>query len=126
MSNIAPTVARQALRIASRRYPSSAFSRVSSIRRHYVSESKPAQATVSNASPLESAIKKEQRSFLKETGERAEDATMPTTGMGADAMMSPTAGELQCPRHPAFRKADTIQAFSSRQPSWIRAHGPST
>jgi cysteine desulfurase len=126
MSNIAPTVARLALRIASRRYPSSAFSRVSSIRRHYVSESKPAQATVSNGSPLESAIKKEQRSFLKETGERAEDATMPTTGMGADAMMSPTAGELQCPRHPAFRKADTIQAFSSRQPSWIRAHGPST
>jgi len=102
MSNIAPTVARQALRIASRRYPSSAFSRVSSIRRHYVSESKPAQATVSNASHLDSAIKKEQRSFLKETGERAEDATMPTTGMSADAMMSPTAGrpEFTPPRFP--------------------------
>jgi cysteine desulfurase len=92
MANIAPTVVRQALRIASRRYPSSAFPRVSgaAARRHYVSESRPSQATVN----VDTTIQAEKKSFLKQTGERAEDATMPTTGMSADAMMSPTAGKL--------------------------------
>lgn len=96
MSNIAPTVARQALRIASRRYPSSAFCRASprvaaltaSGRRHYVSETKPSNAIVN----VETAIKADQRAFVNQTGKSPENATMPTTGMGADAMMSPTAG----------------------------------
>lgn len=94
MSNIAPTIARQALRIASRRYPSSAFPRVfprvaaAGARRNYVSETKPANATVS----VETAIKADQKAFLKETGSRPQDAIMPTTGMSADVMMSPTAG----------------------------------
>jgi cysteine desulfurase len=93
MPNIAPTIARQALRIASRRYPSSAFSRAAGVagRRQYVSESKSSQATVN----VDTAIKQEQRAFLDKTGQRPSDATMPTTGMGADAMMSPSAGKLQ-------------------------------
>ncbi|KAF2710224.1 cysteine desulfurase [Pleomassaria siparia CBS 279.74] len=97
MSNIAPTIARQALRIASRRYPSSAFSRVSprvavsGARRTYVSETKPANATVN----VDTAIKAEQKSFFNETGTRPRDATMATTGMSADVMMSPTAGLLK-------------------------------
>ena len=98
MSNIAPTVARQALRIASRRYPSSAFSRFSlrplasqpQARRSYVSESKPSQATIN----IDTTIKAERKAFLEQTGDRVQDVTMPTTGLGAEAMMSPTAGKL--------------------------------
>jgi cysteine desulfurase len=96
MSHIAPTVARQALRIASRRYPASTFSRFAAgqaqARRSYVSESKPSQATVN----VDTTIKAERKAFLKQTGEHAQDATMPTTGLGADAMMSPTAGMFHC------------------------------
>ena len=96
MSHIAPNAARQALRIASRRYPSSAFSRVSPRasllttggQRNYVSETKPSNATVN----VDTTIKADQRSFLNQTGTRADEATMPSTGMSADAMMSPTAG----------------------------------
>ncbi|EAT76535.1 cysteine desulfurase [Parastagonospora nodorum] len=99
MSNIAPTVARQALRIASRRYPSSTFSRFgpravagqANGRRNYVSETKPSKATVH----VDTTIKAERKAFLDQTGERAQDATMPTTGLGADAMMSPSAGILK-------------------------------
>jgi cysteine desulfurase len=98
MSSFAPTVARQALRIASRRYPASAFARTSlrtaAARRSYVSETKSHNATVN----IDTTIQAEKKAFLNQTGERAEDATMPTTGMSADAMMSPTAGEC---RHPA-------------------------
>jgi hypothetical protein len=94
MPNIAPTIARQVLRIAPRRYPSSAFARVSprvaasGARRNYVSETKPASATVN----VDTAIKADQKAFLKQTGTRPQDAIMPTTGMSADVMMSPTAG----------------------------------
>lgn len=93
MSNIAPTVARQALRVASRRYPASAFPRGAAVaaRRHYVSESKSANATVN----LDTAIKADQKAFLKQTGKAPAEAAMPTTGMDAEAMMSPTAGTLQ-------------------------------
>lgn len=95
MSHISPSIARQALRIASRRYPSSTFSRFSArpavAHRSYVSGSKPSQATVN----VDTTIKADQKAFFKQTGERAQDATMPTTGMSADVMMSPTAGELQ-------------------------------
>jgi cysteine desulfurase len=104
MSNFAPTLARQALRIASRRYPSSTFSRFSSRalagqahgRRSYVSETKPSKATVN----VDTTIKAERKAFLEQTGESSHDATMPTTGMSADAMMSPSAGKLF--HHPAF------------------------
>ncbi len=100
MSNMAPTIARQALRIASRRYPASAFAR-SSLRaavpaRSYVTESKSHKATVN----VDTTIQAEKKAFLNQTGEKASDATMPTTGMSADAMMSPTAGVC---RHPSCR-----------------------
>jgi cysteine desulfurase len=97
MSNIAPTVARQALRIASRRYPSSTFSRFGSRvvagqahgRRNYVSETKPSKATVN----VDTTIKAERKAFLKQTGDRPQDVTMPTTGLSAETMMSPSAGK---------------------------------
>jgi cysteine desulfurase len=44
---------------------------------------------------VESTIKADQKAFLAETGIKPENATMPTTGMSADAMMSPTAGILK-------------------------------
>jgi cysteine desulfurase len=59
-------------------------------RRSYVSETKPSKATVN----VDTTIKAEREAFLRTTGERAQDVTMPATGMSADAMMSPTAGEL--------------------------------
>lgn len=98
MSSIAPTFARQALRIASRRYPAPSFARTSlrtaASRRPYVSETKSHNATVN----VDTTIQAEKDAFLKKTGEQPSDATMPTTGMGADAMMSPTAGAS---RHPS-------------------------
>ncbi|KAJ4370275.1 cysteine desulfurase [Didymella sp. IMI 355093] len=95
MSSIAPTIARQALRIAARRYPVSSFARTSlrtaASRRSYVSETKSNNATVN----VDTTIQAEKKAFLSQTGEKAADATMPTTGMSADAMMSPTAGILK-------------------------------
>ncbi|PSN66170.1 cysteine desulfurase [Corynespora cassiicola Philippines] len=93
MPNIAPTVARQALRIASRRYPASSFARLAprAAARSYVSETKPSNATIN----IDTAIKADQKAFLNETGKKASEATMPTTGMAGDAMLSPTAGILK-------------------------------
>lgn len=97
MSSIAPTFARQALRIASRRYPAATVARSSlrtaAARRSYVSETKSNNATVN----VDTTIQAEKKAFLSQTGEHPADATMPTTGMSADAMMSPTAGAC---RHP--------------------------
>jgi len=103
MSHIVPTVGRQALRVASRRYPSSAFTRVPCVvseRRSYVSSSQTAHASLN----VESTTKLDQKSYLQQTGERAEDATMPTTGMSGDVMMSPTAGNL-CPNFAPGRRS---------------------
>lgn len=95
MPNMVPAIARQALRVASRRYPASTFARTSlrtaAGRRHYVSETKSNNATVN----VDTTIQAEKKAFLNQTGERAADATMPTTGISADAMMSPTAGECR-------------------------------
>lgn len=99
MSNIAPNAARQALRICSRRYSANGFAKSSlriaatpgawsNGRRSYVSESKPANATVN----VDAAIKADQKAFLQETGKRPQDATMPATGMSGDVMMNPSAG----------------------------------
>lgn len=44
---------------------------------------------------VESTIKKDQKAFLNQTGTKPENAEMPTTGMSADAMMSPAAGILK-------------------------------
>ncbi|PSK36025.1 Cysteine desulfurase, mitochondrial [Elsinoe australis] len=101
MSNVAPLAARQALRQCSRRLstanglvrqaPRAVASPVSRGRRTYVSETGSKQATVN----IEQTIREDQKNFLSQTGERAKDATMPMTGMGADAMLSPTAGILK-------------------------------
>ena len=100
MSHIAPNAVRQALRQCSRRTPSTgSFARQaarlaatpSNGRRTYVSETGSKNATVN----VESTIKADQRAFLAETGIRPKDATMPSTGMHADAMMSPAAGILK-------------------------------
>ncbi|KAF2014788.1 cysteine desulfurase [Aaosphaeria arxii CBS 175.79] len=99
MSHLAPSFARQAVRIATRRYPSSAFARAApgaaALRSHgyrsYVTETKPSNATVN----VETAIKADQKAFLEETGKRPQDVSMPTTGMAADAMLSPSAGILK-------------------------------
>jgi len=80
-------VLRSALSRAQHVTPSAAISR-----RTYVSESKLQQAQVSD---VESAIKVDQSSFFKKTGTSAENVTIPGTTMGADAMMSPTAGILK-------------------------------
>jgi len=100
MSHIAPSAARQALRQCSRRASTSTPSFAtqasrtcvaSRSRRSYVSESKPKNATVN----VEHTVKQDQKAFLAQTGTRTQDAEMPTTGMSADAMMSPAAGILK-------------------------------
>lgn len=95
MSNIAPSAARQALRVCSRRYPSSSLSRFAPRTaatghhgRSYVTETKPVNATIN----VDTTIKAEREAFMKETGSSPAHETMPTTGLRADAMMSPTAG----------------------------------
>jgi cysteine desulfurase len=114
MAAIAPSIARQALRIGSRRYPSTAFPRPSPCaaalgqhgRRSYVSETKSSQATVN----LDAAIKADQKAFMQQTGQKPQDATMPTTGLSADAMLSPAAGSST---HGLVQRAasDMAQAF---------------
>ncbi|KAI7253694.1 Cysteine desulfurase, partial [Hortaea werneckii] len=101
MSHIAPQAARQALRHCSRRLstasapsfaaqaPRACIARQG--RRNYVSGSAPKNATVD----VEKTIRQDQRAFLNETGTKPQDAEMPTTGMSADAMMSPAAGILK-------------------------------
>lgn len=59
--------------------------------RTYVTETKAGQAQVN----VETAIKEEQKSFMKQTGVAPQDVTLPTSGASADAAMSPTAGILK-------------------------------
>ena len=129
MSNVAPLAARQALRQCSRRLstanglvrqaPRAVASTVSRGRRTYVSETGSKQATVN----IEQTIREDQKNFLSQTGERAKDATMPTTGMGADAMLtsSPPAPSISidCP---TVRSATFPCAFYSPYPSLLPYH----
>jgi len=101
MSHAGPAAVRQALRQCSRRLstnsglirqsPRIATTHNAAGRRSYVSETGKKEATVN----IESTIKADQRAFLAETGKRPQDAEMPTTGMSADAMLSPAAGILK-------------------------------
>ncbi|OBW68691.1 cysteine desulfurase [Aureobasidium pullulans] len=95
MSSSFPSVARQALHQSSRRLSTTYRPRLLSSRiaatRSYVSETSPKNATIN----VESTIKADQKAFLAETGIKPRDATMPATGMSADAMMSPAAGILK-------------------------------
>ena len=61
-------------------------------RRNYVSESKPAQAQVSD---VDSAIKADQRKFIEQSGKLPSDVKMPGLGMSGDTAMSPAAGILK-------------------------------
>ncbi|THW99759.1 cysteine desulfurase [Aureobasidium pullulans] len=95
MSSSFPSVARQALHQSSRRLSTTYRPRLLSSRiaatRSYVSGTSPKNATIN----VESTIKADQKAFLAETGIKPRDATMPATGMSADAMMSPAAGILK-------------------------------
>ncbi|KAK3045039.1 hypothetical protein LTS18_014721, partial [Coniosporium uncinatum] len=99
MSSITPVAARQALRACSRsRSVARNASRVvattpqnRTCRRTYVSESKPARATVN----VETTIKADQKAFFQQTGTKPSEAGMPTTSMSAEVMMSPAAGILK-------------------------------
>ena len=104
MSGLAPGVLRQGARACSRRLTSNNVahsphlrtaagpSQRTSNRRNYVSESKPAQAQVSD---VESAIKADQKKFIQQTGDLPSQMRMPGTEISADTMMSPTAGILK-------------------------------
>ena len=95
MSNMSPTIARQVLRSCCKTFSSRPnhhnASRVIATTRTYVSGTKPQNATVN----MGTVVKAEHRSFVEQTGKRLETATMPTTGLAADVMMSPSAGILK-------------------------------
>ena len=101
MSTVAPKTFRNAARLCCRRASNtsrlgqSSFARAAICqpcqRRNYVSATKPDNATVN----VDTTIKADQKAFLDSTGKRPQDVQMPTTGMSADAMMSPAAGVLK-------------------------------
>ena len=105
MSGASPAL-RQATRACSRRLSSSSFLRPSPHlpskqtlasaslcrQRTYVSSSKPANA---QATPLETAIKADQKAFLSETGQLPENFKLPGSGLSGDAALSPVAGILK-------------------------------
>nr|OQO15369.1 Cysteine desulfurase, mitochondrial [Rachicladosporium sp. CCFEE 5018] len=109
MSHTVPNTARQALRQCSRQISSSSSTFATQVpraciastqRRTYVSKTSP-KSYVSESSPknaivsVDTTIKADHAAFLSQTGTKPQDAIMPTTGMPADAMMSPAAGILK-------------------------------
>lgn len=100
MSHLAPSATRQTLRQCARRLSTTSCPLSQQMpraciaargRRNYVSETSPKNATVN----IERVIREDQKAFMAKTGVAPEDARMPTTGMSADAMMSPAAGILK-------------------------------
>jgi cysteine desulfurase len=98
MSGPANVALRSASRSCTRRISSTTLPRSSlrpatsalgQSRRTYVSQSKPAQAQVSD---VESAIKADQRKFVEQSGKLPSDVALPGTGLSGDAAMSPAAG----------------------------------
>jgi cysteine desulfurase len=59
--------------------------------RSFVTQTKAGQAQVN----VETAIKEEQKSFMKQTGIAPQNATLPSSATSADAAMSPSAGILK-------------------------------
>ncbi|KIW62246.1 cysteine desulfurase, mitochondrial [Phialophora macrospora] len=100
MSGPASSVVRQASRACARRLTSStalpsSHLRAASIatpRRHYVSESKPANAQVAD---IDAAIKADQKKFIQQSGNVPSEVNVPGTNISADTMMSPSAGILK-------------------------------
>lgn len=105
MSHLAPAALRQASRAYARRLSSSSSLLRASTplqtgtvpgswapsRRSYVSETKAGSAQVS----MDTAIKAEQKDFVKQTGVQPQDTQLPGTPVSGDASLSPTAGVLK-------------------------------
>ncbi|KAL4911851.1 pyridoxal phosphate-dependent transferase [Aspergillus aurantiobrunneus] len=95
MSSVAPFALKQASRAYARRLSSAQLlsSRAlatPSHRRTYVSETKAGNAQVS----VDSAIKQEQKDFVKQTGLKPQSAELPASHVSGDTAMSPAAGIL--------------------------------
>ncbi|KAL4995653.1 pyridoxal phosphate-dependent transferase [Aspergillus recurvatus] len=96
MSSVAPFALKQASRAYARRLaaaqhtlPRRALATPSY--RTYVSETKAGNAQVS----VDTAIKQEQKDFMKQTGVQPQNAELPASGISGDAAMSPAAGILK-------------------------------
>ncbi|KAF2669791.1 putative tRNA splicing protein [Microthyrium microscopicum] len=91
MSNIVRPAVRQVLRTCSRPSAASKLSRATcAIQSRHVSQTKPANATIN----VDSVIKAGQKDFVKRTGTKLEDMSLPGSGISADAAMSPSAAIL--------------------------------
>lgn len=106
MSSVTPSVLRQASRAYARRLSSTqhgslatasfprralATSSGAASRRTYVTETKAGNAQVS----IDTAIKQEQKNFIKQTGLEPGKVELPASGISGDASMSPSAGILK-------------------------------
>ena len=104
MAGPTTSAARSVSRHCTRRLSSSTFSLSQSCRpttsllnqsrsrRTYVSQSKPAQAQVTDVG---SAIQADQRKFMEKSGKLPSDTTLPGSGLSGDMAMSPAAGILK-------------------------------
>ncbi|KAL4784741.1 pyridoxal phosphate-dependent transferase [Aspergillus varians] len=94
MSSVAPFAMKQASRAYARRLSSTQlFSRhalATPTYRTYVSETKAGNAQVS----VDTAMKQEQKEFIKKTGLKPQNADLPASGVSGDAALSPAAGIL--------------------------------
>jgi cysteine desulfurase len=92
MSNVARPAARQALRGCSRPSIHNRIPQLPAIihQRTYVSETKPIHATVN----VSTAIKEDQKAFIKNVGKKLEGLRLPGSGVSTDAAMSPVAGNI--------------------------------
>ncbi|KAL4900805.1 hypothetical protein BDW74DRAFT_161099 [Aspergillus multicolor] len=96
MSSVAPLALKQASRACARRLPVAQHalprrSFATPSRRTYVSETKAGNAQVS----VDTAIKQEQKEFMKQTGVKPQNAELPASGLSGDTAMSPAAGILK-------------------------------
>ncbi|KAL4866778.1 hypothetical protein BDV12DRAFT_172441 [Aspergillus spectabilis] len=98
MSSAAPFALKQASRAYARPLSSTQHASLLSRRvlatpsyRTYVSETKAGNAQVS----VDTAIKQEQKEFMKQTGIKPQNTELPASGVSADAAMSPAAGILK-------------------------------
>ncbi|OJI99793.1 hypothetical protein ASPVEDRAFT_39165 [Aspergillus versicolor CBS 583.65] len=94
MSSVAPFALRQASRAYARRLSSAQLlprrALATPAYRTYVTETKAGNAQVS----VDTAIKQEQKEFVKKTGLAPGSADLPASGVSGDAAMSPAAGIL--------------------------------
>ncbi|GFG02539.1 cysteine desulfurase, mitochondrial [Aspergillus udagawae] len=106
MSSVTPSALRQASRAYARRLPSTQLGSLSTAsfprrvlatsggaasRRTYVTETKAGSAQVS----IDTAIKQEQKNFIKQTGLQPGKVELPASSISGDASMSPSAGILK-------------------------------